>query len=788
MDERGQICLGALLHGIDRIFQRIERPLPDVVASAMMSSEFVEAAYQLVSENHETPQVGETLERLIPVANQVYLKKNAEDTGSRSDAPNYRYPLKPLSVENSDVMPVCDEEFPGELRADYEHILIQFEKEMTLLGSRKTSQAYFFTVYFLLKKYFFRVPSESPDISFFDHARIKAALADCLYQYHQTDENQGKAADDFSEQTFLLIEGGVSGIQKFIYNMVSPQQERARLAKRLRGRSFYLLLLAETIADYLLKELDLTITHQLWCSGGHFAILAPNTPATRKQLSECYTQLNQFLLKEFLGELSCVLSWQETSGQDLQENIGKVLRKLHQKSEREKLRKLHNVLKDKKDEDAFRFPSKACKIGFNSDDPSLVDEYVAELNRKQEGIGTILSRLNKKGSELGWLLKTYKDVPEELKKHTLRTFNIGTHYQVAWLLVARKNAEQALDNMDIVETAYLINSTDMSHDLASTKTGFKFIATHVDTYSFSEAEQINENLSKQGNWDLKERVTPGDIKSFTHMAEAGSGGFLGILRMDVDNLGAVFNIGITREKRRLSRIAALSSDMDLFFTGYFQQLCRMEFKKNTYIAYSGGDDLFVVGAWDQVFALACRVREDFKTFTCENDSLNISGGIALCKGKYPINRAAEQARVLLDDKAKNNIKGEKALDGEEPSPRRDALAIFNHRLPWRDIFALRKIGNAFVEAINSREISRTSLYKIFDLHKSWNVHRQLNIARLYYIAVRTIQNKLCREFMLRKLAKHKYLANPGYIPMLVGYTALKTKNNRKEEHDGKALQ
>ena len=37
----------------------------------------------------------------------------------------------------------------------------------------------------------------------------------------------------------------------------------------------------------------------------------------------------------------------------------------------------------------------------------------------------------------------------------------------------------------------------------------------------------------------------------------------------------------------------MSSEMELFFTGYFDRLCRREFRKNVYIAYSGGDDLFV---------------------------------------------------------------------------------------------------------------------------------------------------------------------------------------------------
>jgi CRISPR-associated protein Csm1 len=267
----------------------------------------------------------------------------------------------------------------------------------------------------------------------------------------------------------------------------------------------------------------------------------------------------------------------------------------------------------------------------------------------------------------------------------------------------------------------------------------------------------------------------GETKCFGCMAKAGKGGFLGVLRMDVDYLGMVFNIGI--RDQNIARVASLSSDMELFFTGYFQKLCETPtFKKNTYVAYSGGDDLFVIGAWDIVLDLACKVRRDFKAFTCQNEDMNISGGLFLCKGKYPIHRAAERAKYLLNNLAKDNESCEKNL--KEEISQRDAIAIFNHRLSWEEFLALKDTGEKFVDAIQKDTLSRTYLYKLLDLHNTWKTYRTLNIARLYYITIRNIKHV---QFSKQIVSEHQYLSNQSYMPILVGYTALKT---RKEKEGG----
>ena len=106
---------------------------------------------------------------------------------------------------------------------------------------------------------------------------------------------------------------------------------------------------------------------------------------------------------------------------------------------------------------------------------------------------------------------------------------------------------------------------------------------------------------------------------------------IAVCRMDVDNLGAAFHSGFQQEgetdpvKRQrfvnLPRSAALSRQMTLFFRRYINGILSQAYNEKytsmaVAIVYAGGDDVFLVGAWNQVLEAACRIREAFQCFTC----------------------------------------------------------------------------------------------------------------------------------------------------------------------------
>jgi CRISPR-associated protein Csm1 len=137
----------------------------------------------------------------------------------------------------------------------------------------------------------------------------------------------------------------------------------------------------------------------------------------------------------------------------------------------------------------------------------------------------------------------------------------------------------------------------------------------------------------------------GAVKPFDFMAAQAEGiKRLGILRMDVDDMGEMFVSGFGN-RATLAHIASLSFAMSLFFEGWVEKLAQeVDGGKNLiYSIYSGGDDLFFVGAWHLMPELARRIRVDLERYTGGHPGVHASGGIVLVKEKYPLAQAAEDA-------------------------------------------------------------------------------------------------------------------------------------------------
>ncbi|MEJ5185550.1 MAG: hypothetical protein WHT46_00515 [Candidatus Geothermincolales bacterium] len=156
-------------------------------------------------------------------------------------------------------------------------------------------------------------------------------------------------------------------------------------------------------------------------------------------------------------------------------------------------------------------------------------------------------------------------------------------------------------------------------------------------------------------------------ETFEEMAEKALGeDRIGVLRMDVDDLGAIFAQGIPEEERSFTRLSVLSRMFNSFFkealpevvmgaesgigtggTGGWKSpfLERVDYpadrRRAIEVIYSGGDDLFIVGAWSDVLEAAFDIRERFGAFTANNPCLHLSGGVVVHRHDYPLYRLAE---------------------------------------------------------------------------------------------------------------------------------------------------
>src|SRR5690554_8003189 len=110
--------------------------------------------------------------------------------------------------------------------------------------------------------------------------------------------------------------------------------------------------------------------------------------------------------------------------------------------------------------------------------------------------------------------------------------------------------------------------------------------------------------------------------------------------MDIDDLGTIFIEGLPENQRNFATYATLSTQLDLFFSGYLNTIRNQDkFKDWVNILYSGGDDVFAIGRWDKTIEFAIEVRNEFKRFVGNREDITLSAGIAIVGGKYPIAKA-----------------------------------------------------------------------------------------------------------------------------------------------------
>jgi len=69
-------------------------------------------------------------------------------------------------------------------------------------------------------------------------------------------------------------------------------------------------------------------------------------------------------------------------------------------------------------------------------------------------------------------------------------------------------------------------------------------------------------------------------------------------------------------------------------------------KRSIAVVYSGGDDVFLVGAWNDVIDVALDLQEAFRRFT--GGKLHFSAGIGFYSPSFPIHRMAVETGELED--------------------------------------------------------------------------------------------------------------------------------------------
>ena len=575
----------------------------------------------------------------------------------------HRYKLTALNFDQDAIIPT---ETVNVNQDTYKDLWQCFKKAFGKVAEGKTyMSAHYQTIVALLRKYTSRMPSATPwkkdkertipDISLYDHLRTTAAIAACIGRELTETEVDSLLTDakDSNKQICALIKGDISGIQNFLYHVLSDGA-----ANQLRGRSFYLQLLTESIAYYVLKQFNLPITNLVLASGGHFYILAPDTEAKAK-LDTIRQNISQKLWELHQGDLSCMLAGLSINARDF-----------GPKRFPDKWKAVSENVQERK---RIKWTELGPQDMFNNlFEPREEPHQARENHWKFEELGKKIRRPK--------YLVTFEvpesPIPEKPKwNNALKTFGIEPHLC--------EKIEDTIEKPEHAENAavYRLGNTDFVSD--QELENFQWGCCPV-SYDFQIFRPV---IAHRPTTDEEEKIA-----DYDYLANASEGvQWLGALRMDVDDLGKVFSKE-TLGNATLSRLATLSEAFRLFFEGYVPALCRGYNRKREKeileLIYAGGDDLFLVGGWSALPEIAQKIRSEFHDFVTGNH-ITLSGGIAIEHKKFPLYQFAD-----LSGKAEDAAKG---------LQKKNAITFLQKPMKWVDFEETHNWYQKFLKALTGEK-------------------------------------------------------------------------------------
>lgn len=621
---------------------------------------------------------------------------------------NYQFAfgLNKLSIDEKGFYP-CDIKKleDGNTTDKYKMLWDEFVGEFEQLPT-DSFEGFTESLLFLLKKYTWCIPSNTTDmanVSLFDHLKTTAAFADCLYVYwkeHHDEFVYDKIRLTVKEgvKPVILLGGDLSGIQKFIYNIASR-----KAAVSLKGRSFYLQLLIDSIIQRIISHPDIkaSLSHVVYSSGGKFYMVLPNTTKVLAAIQSIKTDLEKSLWEEHHGQLVVNIDYVSFAynlkgkGLDFEnrENqpIGELWRTLAEKLTCQKNLKFKNLLMDSYGEffevQEVGEKSKVCAV------TGVENENLVAIDSDETGDKTLVLPIVKKQAELGNVLKdvdyviTYRgndsnDYLNSYAKFKISCVGIDNYLFDQKELIDNEADFRTITSADVCRVKR-VNNTGFIIKLKGNKCGYGF-----QFYGGNKQAQIVDEETKR----LRN-------ETFEELADKT---YLGILRMDVDNLGSIFINGLPDEDKSFAAYSTLSFMLDYFFSGFLNTIReRDNFKEDVNILYSGGDDVFAVGRWDKLIEFAEAIREDFRKFVGRDD-ISISGGIAVVGESFPIAKAADMAGDAEDAAKKHN------------NAAKNAFNLFGESVSWNEseYGYVKSYKQKFVSLINDFGLSRGILHKI----------------------------------------------------------------------------
>ena len=561
---------------------------------------------------------------------------------------------------------------------------------------------------------------ESADISLYDHARTTAAMAACISGYVQANGITDLRRTLFEQEAafrkqnaFLLYTADFSRIQKFLYTVRTENALRS-----LRSRSFFLDLLMEHYLDELLAGCGVSRANVIYSGGGHCYVLLPNTPAVIGVLTQWNRRFNGWLRQQFGTQLFLANAWTECSGNDLTNAPAE------KSPYKELFRRVNRLLEQHK----FH--------RYKADDLRQLNSTAACPDGRECKVCGTSANLN--GELCPWC-KLFVDLSVEIQKQSV--------------FVVSRTASTAEDcplpALDGGKEYLSLTNVDAARRRLDGPGPIVRVYTKNDPFT---------GLPCSTNLYVGDYAASNEMEELADQSEGIRR--IAVCRMDVDNLGHAFISGFEQETEKdpvrrmqyvtLSRTAAFSRQMSLFFKCYINDILQ---GMQVAIVYAGGDDVFLIGAWNDTLKAAQSIQSTFTAFSC--GALTLSAGIGIFDDHYPVRLSAEQTAELEEAAKQLPGKNAVALFTPERSAVTDAKGHIlvqpeqGHVYAW-DVLRDKVLGEKaaclqsfFHDADNGH--GNAMLYNLLALLREAENDR-INLARYAYLLARLAPKKNAPEY------------------------------------------
>ena len=468
------------------------------------------------------------------------------------------------------------------------------------------------------------------------------------------DDEKLKALTKKLGNDLLLISGDFWGIQKFIFDGITT----SKASKILRSRSAMVQLVTYAVVDRIKKSFD--GSEALLFGAGKFMILAKNE--NHQKIEEIQKELNSYFLKNFFGQNGFILSSTTTTSEKLlnqKESMEKDLDALGRDNDIKKLNKFN--LLSCSDNDILIDPFEKATIHDNNS-CKFCNKRIVDEELKEDSCDICFNQIN-----LGKKLTSYNYLniiqfgrlsrEKKIQKNMIEIIKLGNKSYYA-------RFSKSLDHFSWGKTF------DISDKPYNKKIDKWSLNSYVPKYKNKEIIIFSNYLKEKNKED-------GKVISSGLMA----------LKADIDKLGDTFRDLYKEDFRKFNR---LSREVEFFFSDYITSLIAK--KDNVYTVFAGGDDLFVIGEYREIVALAKEIRDEFYTFSLEKTT--ISMGLVMFKPSTPITFVSKMA-----DKAEDRAKRE-----------RDSIDIFGVSMKFKEFLEIEKDFKLVTKFLEKESDDKTAFY------------------------------------------------------------------------------